>query len=149
MWWSDRRSLLVALGAGMLAAGCGFSPAYAPGGGGEALVGTIRADNPGARRDFQFVAALEERLGRPDQPRWAMSYQIGFGGSSATLFYQIRPIAGGDVVASGAVSAQSRLSDTDSQFSTIAARDDAELRLMRLLADQLVTRLYTEPGLTG
>jgi LPS-assembly lipoprotein len=149
MWWSDRRGVLLALGAGVLVAGCGFSPAYAPGGAGEALVGTIRANDPGARRDFQLVAAFEERLGRADQPRWAMSYQIGFGGASATLFYEIRPIAGGDVVASGAVSAQSRLSDTDSQFSSIVARDDAELRLMRLLADQLVTRLYTEPGLAG
>jgi LPS-assembly lipoprotein len=147
MWWSDRRGFVLALAAGVLAAGCGFSPVHGPEGGGQALIGTIRANDPATRRDFQFVTAFEERLGRPDAARWALSYQIGFGGVLCHVVLYPHPFRGGAAVASGAVSAQTRFSDTDSHFSAIAAAEDAELRLMRRLADMLVTRLYTEPGL--
>ena len=35
------------------------------------------------------------------------------------------------------------------QLSTLTAAEDAELRLMRMLAEGLITRLYTEPGLAA
>jgi LPS-assembly lipoprotein len=56
MWLSDRRAFL--LGA-LALAGCGFTPAYAPGGAGAALRGQVRADDPTDSLGFAFVGALE------------------------------------------------------------------------------------------
>jgi LPS-assembly lipoprotein len=164
MWWSDRRGFLAALGGAGLIAGCGFAPVHAPGGAGGRLARAVRAADPATRADFQFVAALEERLGRPDAAMWDLHYQIAVNrvdggvleGLGATriqlegqLDFTLSAMADGNPVASGRLSAMTSYSATDTQFATLAAAEDAQARLMRLLADRLVTRLYTEPGLQG
>ncbi len=161
MWCCDRRAFLAGLAAFALS-GCRFEPVYGPGGGGRALMGTVRADDPVSRTDFQFVAALEERLGRPVAPRYALAYRItrdevetgvirGIGSSRiqlrGRLDFTLTETASGAQVAQGRVEADSAFSTTSTQLATLAAAEDAELRLMRMLADGLVTRLMTEPGL--
>lgn len=161
MLWSDRRGFLLTGGAVVLLAGCGFAPVHGPQGAGGNLMGTIRADDPVSRNDYQFVAALEERLGRPDAARFALAYAIhigtleggilrGFGASRNQLRGRLDYVltdAGGEELTAGRLRASAAYSLTDTQLATLTAREDAELRLMRMLADSLVARLMTEPAL--
>ena len=152
---SDRRGVLVGLGALGLSA-CGFAPAYAPGGPGMALRGQVRAADPQTSLDFDFVAALEERLGRPDATRFALAYQIsvserasgqvaGLGETRITVFgnidYTLSDTASGTVVTAGALRNFTNYSTTATQLASLRAREDAEKRLVRILADQVATRL--------
>ncbi|MCB1388358.1 MAG: hypothetical protein KDK12_04295 [Rhodobacteraceae bacterium] len=161
MWWSDRRGFLAAVGAVALA-GCGFRPVYGPGGTGRALRNAVRADDPVSRADFQFLHALEDLLGRPTAPRFALDYRIethergggvvqNFGATRVQLFgtlhFTLTDIGTGATLAEGEVAGNTVYSTTGTQLSTMTAAEDAELRLMRMLADSLVTRLYTEPGI--
>lgn len=156
MWFSDRRAFLVGLASLAGLAGCRFTPAYAPGGTGRALTGAVRADDPVSRNDYSFVAALEERLGRPEAPRFALSYRIGLqfvgGGSSrvqlfGTLDFVLSDIATGLERAAGRIEGNAGYSTTSTQLAEQIAAEDAELRLMRMLADGLITRLLTTSGL--
>lgn len=173
MWCCDRRAVLTGLAA-LALAGCRFEPVYGPGGSGRALMGAVRAADPVTRADYLFVAALEERLGRPVAPRYALSYRIGVRrletgvipgigasriqllGSLDFVLAEAGPDAGPDAgpgagsgapVAQGRIEAESGYSTTSTQLATVTAAEDAELRLMRMLADGLITRLMTEPGL--
>lgn len=162
MWCSDRRGFLAGFGALALTSACGFSPVYREGGTGQALRGAIRADDPVSRSDFQFLTAFEELLGDPAQPRYALAYTIttrdegagnlqGFGATRVQIFgtldFTVTDLATGAERAAGQVTGNTAHSTTGTQLSTLTAAEDAELRLMRMLAERLVTRLYTEPGL--
>ena len=72
---SDRRNFLFLMAALPVAA-CGFAPAYGPGGAASGLQGRIRVDDPSDKNGFDLVERLEERLGRPEAPRYALSYSI-------------------------------------------------------------------------
>lgn len=159
MWCSDRRAALAAL----LALGaCGFRPVYAPGGTGTALQGRVRAADPATRADYLFVAALEDRLGRPEHPRFDLDYRIEVdridagrvGGLGATrvvlsgrLDYTLREA--GQARAHGQATAEAVFSATGTQLAVQAAEDDAESRLMRMLAESLVSRLLADPRLAA
>ena len=71
MWSSEtktgnlnRRAVLAGLGALSLAA-CGFTPVYAPGGGGSRLLNAVSLQAPDDDRRYVFNRRFEERLGRP------------------------------------------------------------------------------------
>jgi len=149
----DRRLFLTLL-AGTLAA-CGFAPAYAPGGPAAGLQGSIRAADPGDKNAFDLVERLEERLGRPDAPRYSLAYTIrtdevgiGITTSNAITRYTLTgridwtlSDATGARLAGGRVESFTSYSATGSTVAGLAAEEDAARRLMRLLADQIVTRL--------
>lgn len=152
---SDRRQVLLALAALPLA-GCGFRPAYAPGGAGLALRGQVRAADPQSDLDFDFVAALEERLGRPEATRYTLAYTITTGerGSGqvaglgetrialiGTVSYALTDTATGQVVVQDQVRSFTNYSTTATQLATLRASEDAARRLARSLADQVATRL--------
>lgn len=137
-------------------AACGFTPAYAPGGAGQALRGQVRASDPVTSQDFDFVAAFEQRLGRPAAPGMELAYQIttsergaaqlsGLGSTRITLFgeitYSLTDIASGETLTSGRLRNFTNYSTTDTQLATRRAQEDAEKRLMRILADQVAARL--------
>lgn len=153
MWLSDRRAFI--LGA-LALAGCGFTPAYAPGGPGAALRGQVRADDPTDSLGFAFVGALEERLGRPQTARYALAYSIttsergaasivGVGETRIALLgsidYSLTDTATGETVTSASLRNVTNYSTTANQLATRRAREDAETRLMRILAGQVATRL--------
>ena len=159
MWCSDRRALL----AGLLAVGaCGFRPVYGPGGTGTALQGQVRAADPVSRTDYLFLAALEDRLGRPDPGRFDLAYRIavtrleagriqGVGATrivlTGTLDYTLAEA--GLERARGRVTAEAAFSITATQLAAQTAEDDAEARLMRMLAEALVARLLADPRLAA
>lgn len=151
---SDRRLFLLS---GLAAlAGCGFSPAYAPGGGGAALMGRIEIAPPDTRAGFLLTQELEGRLGRPADARYvlepAISLQkrsISIDRSNITLRfnllgrvdYTVLDRETDAVVTRGTVENFTGYSTFDTPVATQAAERDAEARLMTMLADQLLTRL--------
>ena len=156
---SDRRSFLL-LTAGALAA-CGFTPAYAPGGPAEKLQGAIRVDDPGDKNGFDLVERLEERIGRPDAPRFALSYAIriqpiGVGittensitryNLTGVIDWTLTDTGTGARVTGGKVQNFTSYSATGSTVAAISAEQDAAYRLMRILADQIVMQLVATSG---
>jgi LPS-assembly lipoprotein len=161
----DRRGVLAWLAALPLAAlplaACTFTPALAPGGAAAGrLMGRVQVDDPGDRFGFVLVDRLEERLGRAEAPLWRLSYSIstatqgvGITPESAITRYNLsgtiawslhRAGPGGERVAGGTARSFVGYNATGSTVAGFAAEEDAQRRLMRLLADQIVTRLIAE-----
>jgi len=153
MWSSSRRTVIF----GALAlAGCGFTPAYAPGGGAAALRGRIALFPPGDKLTFELAARLEDRLGQAEAPLYRLDYVVSLQNTGVAITpdgaitrYNLTGRVAWKLVelSSGAVrleeSAQSftSYSTTGSTVAGLAAEEDALLRLMVILADQIVTRL--------
>lgn len=155
MWFSDRRHFL-SLAAAFAVVACGFTPAYGPDSAARGLLGKVHADDPGDKNGFDFVARLEERLGRPNNATYRLSYAIavtteGLGITSsnvitrysvnATATYSLRRSGSDVVIASGTIRNFTSYSASGTVVSTAASSRDANLRLMRSLADQVVTEL--------
>jgi LPS-assembly lipoprotein len=153
---SDRRSLLMGLGAILALSGCGFAPAYAPGNGGAVLRNAVQADAPSTTTGFDFVAAFEGRLGRPTAARYALGYEISTHEVGAvevedlgdtrfqlygTVVFSVSNLATGAALFAGQLNSFTTYSATSTQLATRAAQQDAERRLMKILADQVATRL--------
>lgn len=152
---SDRRQFLILMAAAPLAA-CGFAPAYAPGGAAASLQGAVRVADPTTKNAFDLVERLEERLGRPEAARYALDYTIetkpvGVAISpenaitrynlTGTIQFTLTDIGTGAALTAGRVYSFTSYSASGSTVSTLAAEEDAAFRLMRILADQIVTRL--------
>lgn len=151
---SDRRAVLFLLAA--LPAACGFVPAYGPAGPARGLTGRIGLDDPGDKNAFDLVGRLQERLGPAEAARWQLGYSIavsrkGLGITSSnaitrynvvgSVAYTLRDAATGAVVTSGTVRNFTSYSASGTVVSTAASERDANLRLMHILADQIVTDL--------
>ncbi len=152
---SDRRSFLALLAASPLAA-CGFTPAYGPGGPAAALNGQIALDDPTDKYSFDLVGRLEERLGRAKPGTWRLSYtialsQVGLGITSTnaitrynvlgTITYALHRLDDGTQATAGQVKNFTSYSASGTIVSTAASERDAYERLMRILADAIVTDL--------
>ena len=157
MSWS-RRAALVAL-AGAVAA-CGFTPVRGPGGAADGLVGLIDVAPPDDPVGFALVRALEDRLGTGDAPLWELSADIflrseAIGVTADQVVTRNTILArapwrltdgAGTVVTSGEAEGFTGYSTTSTSIATLAARRDAEERLMRALADQIVAELLATAG---
>ena len=153
----DRRKLIVTLTALPLLAACGFRPALAPGGAAEGLRGRVRADDPDDALGFAFVERLEQRLGAPGAGAdLALAYVITTGSRNVGVTpegtatrvqiageVQFELTAGdGARVLSGTVRGFTAWSTTGTALAAEIAAEDARRRLMVILADDVVTRLY-------
>lgn len=143
--------------AGLLAlAGCGFTPAYAPGGVGEALRGAVHLPDPTDLDSYALNAHLSARLGAETALRYDLTYALRVAvveqgitseqittrfALNGTLDFRLTDRASGAMVSQGSVSAFTSYSATGSTIATTTAETDARARLMRMLGDQLVTRL--------
>lgn len=149
-----RRAFLFACIAALGA--CGFTPVYAPGGVGENLRNTILLAEPDSRNEFVFVAQIEQRLGRAQEPAYAMNYTIttrseGVGVTPTqettryNLFgkvsYEIIDRSNGEKISGGTVENFTGYSATSLIVGTQSVTRDANQRLMVILADQVVARL--------
>lgn len=161
---SDRRTFLtttLAALAGVPLAACGFTPAYGPSGPAAHLQGSIRVADPGDKNGFDLVERLEERLGRPQSPRSDLEFSIttkpmgvGITEDNAITRYNLtghvdwRLIdrATGQQITAGRAQSFTSWSATASTVAGIAAEEDAAFRLMRILADQIVTQLVATSG---
>jgi LPS-assembly lipoprotein len=152
---SDRRHFL-SLAAALGLAACGFAPAYGPKSAARGLFGRVQVDDPSDKNSFDLVAHLEERLGRPKDPAYRLSYSIvtnivGLGITSSnaitrynvngTANYSLRRTGSDIVIARGKVRSFTSYSASGTVVSTLTSSRDANVRLMRILADQIVTEL--------
>ena len=151
----NRRTMLLAP---LALAACGFEPVYGPGGTGSKLQNRVLVDPPGSQDSYILVRELEERLGRSDNPAYGLSMVIntsearlaidregdtGRFNRIATVDFSLRDLNTGQVVSSGRVDNFVGYSATGTTVETLAGEQDAQVRLMTAIADQIVTRLYT------
>ena len=137
-------------------AACGFTPALAPNGPATALLETVYVQDPTDKNGFDLVERLEERLGRPENPKYDLAYTIitetvGVGITTdnkitrynlkGVIDYAMTDRASGARVTGGRVQNFTAYAATGSTVAVLAAEEDAALRLMRILADQIVARL--------
>ena len=150
-----RRAVLALLAPALLAA-CGFTPVYGTGGPARALLNRVRIEDPADKNAFDLVERLEERLGRPQNVAFRLSYGIttrskGLGitpdndttryNVDGTATYTLSDAVSGTPLAQGEVTTFVSYSASGSTVATDAAETDAYERLMRLLADQIVNEL--------
>jgi LPS-assembly lipoprotein len=146
---------------GGLLAGCGFTPAYGPGGPGLKLQNAILADAPRDGVGFELVKRLEERLGPAQAARFGLSYEIGLKSTgvaittanavtrfnlNGTADWVLRDLGTGAKLTAGRAESFTSYSATGSTVAGLAAEGDAQRRLMRILADQIVTQLLATSG---
>lgn len=154
MWSCDRRRWVVVATALLLSA-CGFAPAYGPGGTADALTRNIAISTPETRLDYLLAQQIERRLGRATSADYLLDVQITtneerIAVTNASITrrfeligsadYTLTDMAGREITA-GNVRSFTGYSATGTTVATSAARDDAQERLMTILADQIVTRL--------
>jgi len=152
--FNRRTVLLGALATGL--AGCGFTPAYGPGGSAAQLNGAILVDEPTTRPAYLLTRHLEDRLGRAANARYGLSYSIdiseapiAISPNDVTLRYNVlgevtyalRDLGSGAVVTSGKVDNFTSYSTSGTTVATQASEKDARDRLMTILGDQIITRL--------
>ncbi len=150
----SRRLVLIAP---LALAACGFEPVYAPGGAGAVLQNKVLVDPPGSQDSYILVRELEERLGRSDAPDYALSLVIrtseaqlaidregdtGRFNRIGIVDYTLRDLNTGQVATSGQVENFVGYSATGTTVETLAGEQDAQVRLMNIMAEQIVTRLY-------
>jgi len=150
-----RRRAVLLLGLGALSA-CSLAPVYGPAGAGPLLQNRIRPDDPATEAAHAFVARLEERLGRAPAPAYRLAYTLSTRSETAaatpvrsasrirlmgTATLTVRDAASGAELHADKVEAFTAYSTTDTPLATRAAAEDAERRLMAMLADQAAMRL--------
>jgi LPS-assembly lipoprotein len=158
---SDRRTFVGMLALVPLAACGGFVPAYGPQGAARGLLQRVRIDDPRDKNSFDLVERLEERLGRVSEATYALSYtlstsEVDLGVTpsntitrynvTGTVSFSLTALATGKVVSKATAETFTSYSASGTTVATGASRADAYRRLMRLLADQIVTRLEIDSG---
>lgn len=154
-----RRALL--LGA-LALAGCGFAPAYGPGGAGGAFHGATAITAPDTADGYRLLARLQDRLGRTDAARFHLTVTLDIAETAAavssdgvirrhtltgTAGWRLTEIATGAPVAADTARAFAGYGTGGNTVAIRAATADAHERLARQLADMIVTRLLAlTPG---
>jgi LPS-assembly lipoprotein len=151
-----KRRFLLALPLLALSA-CGFQPVYGPGGSGTALRNSVQVEATDNIFSYTLVREIETRLGRPVAPSYGLALTVvarqeglGIDAANNTTRYNLigvadfalRNLGSGQIETSGTVENFTGYSATESTVATLAAERDAQKRMMTMLADQIVTRLY-------
>ena len=142
-------------------AACGFTPAYGPKGPAKELQGAIFAADPGDKNGFDLVERIEQQFGPPVMPRYDLTYVIsvtssgvGITPDNAITLYNLAGVVNwtlterstGARMTGGTVQSFTTYSASGLTISGLTAEDDASLRLMRILADQIVIRIIATSG---
>jgi LPS-assembly lipoprotein len=136
--------------------GCGFTPVHGPGGTATSLLGQIALDPPQNRNTYLLNRRIEERLGQATAGAWQLSTKletenIGLGFTAdgditryhinGTATYSLRRTGSSDVYQQGKVLHFTSYSATGTTVATLASKRDAEVRIMTILADQIIDQL--------
>ncbi|MEM9845210.1 MAG: LPS assembly lipoprotein LptE [Pseudomonadota bacterium] len=157
----NRRTLV--LGALSALAGCGFEPAFGPGGPASKLQGRVRVDDPVGRPAYLLTREIEDRLGIAPPEGAGGVYGLGYSvlvdeqavaissdnvaqrfNLVGSVTYALRDLDSTAVLVTGQAGHFTSYSASGTPVATQAAARDAEERLMVILADQIVTRLIAE-----
>ncbi|WP_334064833.1 LPS assembly lipoprotein LptE [Limimaricola cinnabarinus] len=155
MWSSETGRRAVLLGA-LALGGCGFTPAYGPGGDAARLRGRVRVEAPASFAGYLLRARLLDRLGPATEPRYLLSLDISEEVEQAAISadgavlryrllgradYRLRAVDSDADLARGTVSDFAGYSATLGTVASEAAARDARERLATLLGDRIMTRL--------
>lgn len=137
-------------------ASCGFTPVYGPNGAGTVLQNRVLVDQPDDRAGFLLVQRLEERLGRAGDPAFRLAVDLDVQEEERAIdpegdirrfhligraAYTLSQAGTGVVIRADALDTFVGYSATGTTAATLAARRDAQERLMTILADQIVLSL--------
>jgi len=151
--WSPRVTRRAALAGLAALAACGFVPAYGPQGGAGRLQGQVALTGPATPFGYQVLTTLEDRLGRAQGARYALTLTLTLTEAPAavtvdgtrtrttltgTAGYNL---TGGAVPVAGQVDGFAAYATSGSTVETMAAAADAQQRLAVMLTDALLTRL--------
>ena len=154
----DRRGLLAGFAA---LAGCGFTPAYGPGGTAEGLRGRIEVAQPVDEEGFALVNRLEERLGAPVDPDYRIVAEIrieeegvGFLPDGTISRYNVLGrvdwrmlrMTDSSLALSGREQNFTSYSATSTTVATIVAQRDARDRWMVSIADTITIDILARSG---
>ena len=153
-----------------MAAACGFTPVYAPGGTGAELFGKIEVQPPeqiegasGADAYF-LVQNLEQRLGRGSNAAYRLDLTLKTDEEGqaitadgditrysviGTAGFALTKLSDGNVASSGTVRNFTGYSATGSTVETLAGERDAHERLMVILADHITAQLLATADLAA
>ncbi|MFT6674973.1 MAG: LPS-assembly lipoprotein [Sulfitobacter sp.] len=138
-------------------AACGFQPVYGRGGNGQLLQNRVMVDAPNARNGYFLTREIEQQLGRGATPAYGLAVNVSLreerlainrAGETTrydligTVDFALRDLQTGQIVTSGKVDNFTGYSATGTTVATQASKQDAEKRLMVILAEQIITRLY-------
>lgn len=159
----SRRNFIKLGGVFTALSACGFTPVYGPNGTGTKLQNNVYIQAPeNIESDpiedaYYLVRNLESRLGRSSDAAYRLnltlsSREVGqaITADSEITRYSLLGTAGytlvresdGQIMASGDVENFTGYSATGTTVQTQASENDAHERLMVILADQIVTRLF-------
>ena len=132
---------------------CGFTPVYGTDGSANVLLNSVLVQEPKTRDHYLLTRQLEKRLGRAADPRFDLGVSVStslkaLGINSigninrynllGTAQYTLRDTQTGQIVGSGEVNSFTSSSAAGSTISSQATREDAQERLMIILADKLI-----------
>lgn len=172
MSWSERasragapaRAAVLALVACAGLAACAFQPLYGPQGAGSKLNGQVAIAAPGTTRDYIMARELELAFGPASDPAYRLGYRLSVRSEDAaitsgqeidrvnligTLSYTLRTLPGGEAVTTGTSDGFVSYSSAGEPVAINAARNDAELRLARILADRTFILVLSNPAVAA
>lgn len=135
---------------------CGFEPVYGTGGAGTVLQNRVMVDKPDDRAGFFMVQRLEERLGRASDPAFRLAIDLSVREESRAIdpegdirrfhligaaTYTLIEAGTGAEIQTDTVNNFVGYSATGTTVATLAARRDAQERLITILADEIVLKL--------
>ena len=135
---------------------CGFTPVYGTNGNASVLLNSVLVHEPKNREGYSLTKQIEKRLGRATDPRFNLGVTVTT--SEATLNvdstgninrynvlglveYTLSDTQTGQIAASGRVDSFTGYSASGTTVSAQAAKEDAQERLMIILADLLISNL--------
>ena len=160
MWCSEAGRAVLAGAFALGLAGCGFEPMYDQGAPAQAILGRIAVGPVEGAPAFELRERLNERLGGGAEADFILDVDLELRRTGVALTqenvttrfniigaadFALRPASGGEALVTGQVRNITGYSAPDSEtasaFASLSAERDAERRLSRTLADQIVLRL--------
>ena len=141
---------------------CGFAPVYGTDGSANVLMGSVLVQEPKTRDGYLLTKQLESLLGRTTDPRFDLGLEITTTLETLNInaegdierynligsaTYTLRDKQTGKITASGRVNSFTGYSATGTTVATQAAQQDAQKRLMTILADLIITNLIATADL--
>ena len=143
-------------------AACGFSPVYGTNGSANVLLNNVLVQEPKTHDGFLITKQIEQRLGRAADPRFDLGLDVTTSLETLNINaagdierfnligiadYTLRDKQTGQIIASGKVNSFTGYSATGTTVATQAAQQDAQKRLMVILADLLIENLIVTADL--
>jgi LPS-assembly lipoprotein len=141
---------------------CGFTPVYGTDGTANVLMNSVLVQEPKTRNGYLLTKQLETRLGRTTDPRFDLGLEITTTLDTLNInakgdierynligsaTYTLHDKQTGEITASGKVISFAGYSATGTTVATQAAQQDAQKRLMIILADLIITNLIATADL--